>query len=101
MNHPTVARIVIVSVFFLALAVLAVCNGYFRARSLPIRFHGEKLLISVLLGGLLTFSLYGFERLEGSPTHPEHLWQLFGFFLLSGASAEVTVHLRAGRSRNG
>ena len=92
MNHPTVARIVIVSVFFLALAVLAVCNGYFRARS---------LLISVLLGGLLTFSLYGLERLERSPTHPEHLWQLFGFFLLSGASAEVTVHLRVGQSRNG
>jgi len=98
--HPTVARIAVSLALLLALTALACWGGYYRSRALPIRFHGEKVLISALVGGFVSLGTYGIQRMSGGPIYPLGLLLPFGLFLAWGVSGEITVHRMAKRAKS-
>ena len=79
----------------LFLIVLACGSGWWLARSLPVRFHGEKVLIGLLIGGFTALAVYGIERIFVSPARPSLLMMFLGWFFLQGLAGEVTVQLAA------
>lgn len=97
MVHPAAAEIFVSLVLLLALMALACWGGYYRSRALPIRFHGEKVLIGALVGGSVSLGTYEIQRLGGGPIHPLGRLLPFCLYLAWGVSAEITVHRMAKR----
>ena len=99
-SHPHEGRLFIAVAFYLLLVVLACGSGYWQARFLPVRFSGEKLLISFLVGSFVALATYCLERLTQSRVQLFQIILSLGWFLLQGVAGEITVHAAAWRKKN-
>lgn len=95
------SRVVILTVLYLVFVALACSSGYLKARHLPVRFWGEKVLIGLLLGMFFALLAYGSQRLIGGQVRPLRVALVGGFFLLQGTAIEITLYVRTKRKRQG
>ena len=80
---------VVISLF---LVVLACGSGYWMARFLPVRFNGEKALIGLITGCLVTPSaIYGLDKLMNDRVRVFEVTLPIGWFSLQGLAGEATV----------
>jgi hypothetical protein len=93
--HLSGGRLVVEMVLYLLLVAGACGSGCWSARSLPVRFNGEKVLISLFIGSLTALACYGVEKLMLSQVQPSRPCLILGWFLLQGLAGEVTVQWAA------
>ena len=98
--HLSNERLLVGVVGYLFLIGLACGSGYWMARSLPVRFKGEKFLIALLAGSLVALATYGLEKLMQEQVHLYQIISPLAWFLLWGLAGEITVQAVARRKRD-